>query len=121
MKCARCHTEYPGRSGTFCGACVETFPGSGEYVNVADLNRTEVVAEYRFFTIEKRRVAGGKTDQYEIRNRKHGEILGGIRWYGPWKRFVFLPREGTVWSEDCLMNVMGFLLKLGATWKSKGD
>lgn len=50
---------------------------------------------------------------YRIENTR-GEVLGGIEWYPPWKRFVFLALEPeVVWSAGCLRSVSDFLLKIG--------
>lgn len=42
----------------------------------------------------------------------HG-ILGGIELYPAWKQWVFMPKEGTVWSSGCLLDIQNALSEVG--------
>jgi hypothetical protein len=53
-------------------------------------------------------VAGGAI----IRSIKTGESLGHIKLYPKWRKLVFVPDEGTVWSADCLQAIEKKLLEL---------
>ncbi len=53
--------------------------------------------------------ASGKTDLYTVTNNHSGGVLGRIKWHGPWRRYVFLPADHTLYSPGCLMDIMEFL------------
>lgn len=59
---------------------------------------------------DQRHFAGAhaRLRRYEVRSR-WGAIVGWVRWYGPWRCWVFLPCEGTVWSAGCLQDVTACL------------
>jgi len=59
--------------------------------------------EFRLFA------AGQKTDIYHVVATKNEEILGVIRWFCPWRQYVFEPYDNTTWSADCLLKVHGFI------------
>lgn len=40
------------------------------------------------------------------------EVLGVIKWYGPWRRYIFEAYEGVVWSWGCLEQIQDFIKKL---------
>ena len=48
-----------------------------------------------------------KTKRFNVINKKHGNILGIIKWSNGWRQYCFYPEEDTVWSEDC-MNRVGY-------------
>ncbi len=65
-----------------------------------------MILTYQFFTVEQQPLVGGrKTHDYLVRNRHSGDMLGVIRWYGPWRQFCFFPRGETVWSRGCLADI----------------
>lgn len=37
-----------------------------------------------------------------------GGLLGGIRWYGPWRGYAFFPLNGTVFEWRCLRDIATF-------------
>ena len=51
----------------------------------------------------------GKTSLFYVENSREGGRLGNIRWYAPWRRYVFYPEPDTLWDSSCLMEVMQFL------------
>lgn len=44
----------------------------------------------------------GKTQIYSVTNNRSGEELGIIKWYGPWRQYVFWPNPLTLYSKGCL-------------------
>lgn len=46
-----------------------------------------------------------KTEVWAVISTRHGDELGVIKWYGPWRQYAFFPRMGTVWNPDCLDQV----------------
>jgi len=53
-----------------------------------------------------------KTQVWHIISKKWGNVLGVIRWYGPWRQYVFYPEKDTIWNKDCLDDVKNFLQDL---------
>lgn len=41
---------------------------------------------------------------------KTGGTLGIIKWYAPWRRYVFYPHEDTLFDANCLINLTDFLI-----------
>lgn len=56
-----------------------------------------------------------KTKRWYVKN-VGGEVLGGIYWYGPWRKYVFqvAPKEGhfsgtPIFDKGCLTEISDFL------------
>lgn len=41
-----------------------------------------------------------------ILNKKRGDYLGQIMFYPQWKQFVFEPNLGTVFNDECLIDII---------------
>ena len=54
----------------------------------------------------------GKTLIVAVNSRHHGNRLGLIRWYGPWRQYVFYPGPGTLFNKGCLQDIMAVCDKL---------
>jgi len=54
----------------------------------------------------------GKTGVFHVVAVRDGVILGRIVWYGSWRQYVFEPVAETVWSQDCLQQIIDFLQQL---------
>jgi len=39
----------------------------------------------------------------------HGSAIGYTEWYPVWQKYIFVPDEGPVFSDDCLMALSKFL------------
>jgi hypothetical protein len=55
----------------------------------------------RFIFLEEWAYAG-KTQVWAVRSHRSGDVLGEIRWYGPWRQYAFFPRVATIYNPDCL-------------------
>lgn len=53
----------------------------------------------------------GKTGVWEIRNTKSSAVLGYIRWWSPWRKYVFTAEAGCVFDAGCLGDIREFLTK----------
>ena len=62
--------------------------------------------------VEQERWAGKPI--YFVFNIKSGEAIGRILWYATWRRFIFQSALETVWSSDCLANIIDALDKITA-------
>jgi hypothetical protein len=62
-----------------------------------------------------------KTDVYDVISRRHGDVLGQIKWYALWRQYCFFPADSTVWNRGCLQHVQEFLLALMVARKEKKE
>lgn len=61
--------------------------------------------KYKFITIESDGDKG-----FVIRNNRIGNVIGYITHYAPWRGWVMTSySENTVWSADCLEDVIDFI------------
>ncbi len=68
------------------------------------------VDEYEYVEMyEAGRSTSGKTAVYTVRNRNHGDRLGVVSWYGPWRQYVFKPASPIVLSAGCLRDIASFV------------
>jgi hypothetical protein len=63
---------------------------------------------------DRPRPAGAKTRVIEVRSRHRGDLLGVIRWWGPWRQYVFEPAGPSIYSAGCLADVQTALKEAGA-------
>lgn len=49
--------------------------------------------------------AGRKTPIIEVRSKSQGNLLGSVKWYSPWRQYVFFPLGATVWNHECLNDI----------------
>lgn len=53
-----------------------------------------------------------KTQVWHVISKKHGDILGVVRWYPRWRQYTFWPELHTIWNPECLMDVCEFIREL---------
>ena len=51
----------------------------------------------------------GKTEVWSVNSQNHGNRLGLIKWYGPWRQYAFWPDAETVWNPACLDDATVFI------------
>jgi hypothetical protein len=56
---------------------------------------------------------GSRHPRYLIRNIRGGDVIGNFDWYQPWGRYIAEFTENSVWSRDCLEDVVAFMKQLG--------
>jgi hypothetical protein len=49
-----------------------------------------------------------KTVVLKIANKKSGNLLGWVEWYGPWRQYCFV-RDDLVFSRGCFQELANFL------------
>jgi hypothetical protein len=54
----------------------------------------------------------GKTEVWNILNKKSGFILGQIRWYGPWHQYCFYPSPHCVFNTGCMDDIKKMINEL---------
>lgn len=62
--------------------------------------------------IEKPKPADRKTAEYMILAIQGGDVLGVIKWYGPWRKYSFFPHPNTIFETDCLKDIVSFITEL---------
>ena len=50
-----------------------------------------------------------KPNYWDVINKKEGDSLGRIQYYATWKRFCFFPASGSVFSVECLEDIIAFI------------
>lgn len=45
---------------------------------------------------------GRKTKTFIVRSQRTDKPLGIIKWYSPWRQYVFAPTVNTLFNPDCL-------------------
>ena len=68
--------------------------------------------KYPHFKIFGRQLTGKKTPNYEIFNIRSGDLLGSIKWYYNWRKFVFMPMGNSVWDDKCLADITDAIKKI---------
>ena len=61
-----------------------------------------------------------KTKKWRVVNKYYNDIdLGGIAWFGKWKKYAFFPNKGTVYDETCLREIAEFCVSQTRLHKEK--
>lgn len=67
--------------------------------------------EYEYLQFDQQ-VKGGKTSVWACRNKRQGEVLGHVQWYGAWRQYCYFPSVQAVYSEGCLNDIADFIKQL---------
>lgn len=51
----------------------------------------------------------GLTSIFQVLSKKGNCLLGEIRWFAPWRRYVFEPVQNTTFDAQCLGEIQKFL------------
>ncbi len=66
--------------------------------------------KYRFITIEQRNQETFENKAvYRIFNNKSKDQIGILSYYKPWNEYVFSSKEGCVFNNGCLKDVLDFI------------
>lgn len=71
-----------------------------------------------YFFVTKIKERKRKTPIYYI-FEFNTNCIGEIKWYSPWRKFCFYPDKNTVWCDECLKEIMNFMLKINIDYKNK--
>ena len=68
--------------------------------------------KYIEFSHRPRPSKSGKTQIWLLMTDAHvsdyGDLLGEVRFHGPWRRYVFYPERDTLYEQDCLRKIADF-------------
>ena len=54
----------------------------------------------------------GKTKVYELYNIETSELVGIVKWYSGFRKYVFYPESNMLFSESCLSQIVDFINNL---------
>lgn len=69
--------------------------------------------KYLRFVVQQR-PADRKTDTVKIYSKSGENVLGEIRWYGPWRQYCLYPAMETIWNTGCLADVQDVIHEMMA-------
>lgn len=79
----------------------------------------QVVRKGRYITFSNLGPAPGRlTNRYRI-DSEHGGVLGFVRWWGGWRKYVLEPGEDTVFEETCLREIAAFCADMTKQHRAK--
>lgn len=52
---------------------------------------------------------GGVTRRWAVISKDGTWLLGEVKWFSAWRRYVFYPANGTLFDADCLTELQVFL------------
>lgn len=59
-----------------------------------------------YLTFQDMTPEGRVTRIIEVISVRGGDLLGTIRWYGPWRQYVFRPEPACVFNVGCLTTII---------------
>lgn len=59
----------------------------------------------------------GKTDIWGVYNRNEDDYLGVVKWYSPWRKYIFYPEGDTFYDDKCMKEISIFLTDLNFVHK----
>lgn len=65
-------------------------------------------------------IPGHKTHQWKVISARSGDMLGAVRWYGPWRQYTFQPESLTTFNRECLNDIIKFLDQVNAEHRAHG-
>lgn len=71
-----------------------------------------VIKETQYLVFIDTETPKRKTKVINIININAEEVIGIIKWYGPWRQYCFFPEYDTVWNITCLNDVNEVIQKL---------
>jgi len=69
-----------------------------------------------YLVFDKRTIQGRKTPIFDVSN-KSGILLGSIRFYPAWRKYVFEPVGDTVFDAGCLNEIISFMQERQREWR----
>jgi len=56
----------------------------------------------------------GKTEIWNILSKISGDVLGKIKWHGPWRQYCFFPSQNCIFNTKCLDDIKKMINELMA-------
>lgn len=65
--------------------------------------------ESKYLIFERKDIEGRKTPIFNIRNKESNFLLGQIKFYPQWRKYVFEPSEEVIFDTSCLKDIISFM------------
>lgn len=78
----------------------------------------KVIKQTQYLIFEDKE-ASTKTKFINVININANNVIGAIKWYGPWRQYCFFPEFNTVWNTTCLNDINEVIQKLMTDRKIK--
>ena len=69
-------------------------------------------ARYKFIRFEERGFSVRGHKAWICKNNRSNDPLGYVEWNTAWTTFVLIPEGQTMWSPDCLQDVIHFISRI---------
>lgn len=56
----------------------------------------------------------GKTSRWSIHNHRTDAFLGEVKWYSAWRNYCFFTRDGCIFNDGCMRDILDFIGQLSA-------
>lgn len=57
-------------------------------------------------------ISYGKTKVFDVVSKESSFVIGQIKWYSPFRKYSFFPKDGTVYEQTCLNDIADKLKEL---------
>ena len=74
--------------------------------------------ESKYLIFEEQYIIKHKLPIYTVKNKQSNVVLGTIKFYGAWRKFVFEPSEAVIFDADCLYDIVFFLNDKTIDWRN---
>ena len=71
-----------------------------------------MIKETRYLVFRRVDTGATKTETHAVESRGHGNVLGFVKWYGPWRQYCFYSEEGCVFNDGCLQDIAAYSSEL---------
>jgi len=75
-----------------------------------------ILSKYMIFELVSN---AGKTEIWNVRARRTGDLLGQIKWFGRWHQYCFYPERDTVFNRGCLEEITFRVEQLQKRWRDE--
>ena len=66
------------------------------------------MSESRWITFVEDTPQAWVTRYWKVLSKEGGNFLGGIKWFGAWRKYCFFPEQATIFEQDCLRDIADF-------------
>lgn len=66
------------------------------------------MSEPKWISFQEDTPPAWKTKYWRVVATKGNTFLGGIKWWGGWRRYCFFPEQATIFEQDCLRDIANF-------------
>ena len=64
---------------------------------------------YKYIEIKREEIKKRITPIYHVVNKSGQYDIAQIKWYARWQRYCLFPESDTIWSVECLIDIVDFM------------